>query len=197
MEIQKRYRFNAITTLSLSVLKTVLLVMILCFSISYLSLGQSQTFFVNPDNGNDENDGSFSDPLKTLTHTMDLASPGDTIVLRAGIYYEEHDPHLWVPEPPGYTICNLGQPEDFPIYLKQDVTIKAYEPTPGVYEEVILTTELNCNQDILRPYIKQNPQDVLSQWTQSSDAETSKIIGIQFRSKLDIPLPGALWHGSG
>lgn len=152
-------------------------------------------YYVNPDPniGDDSNPGTFSQPFLTLTHAVDVAQPHDTIHLRGGIYHEAHEAHD-VPYPPpvhkSSWECNLGYPEDFPIYLKQNLTIKAYESSPGNYEDVLLTTEGNCNEDILRIYIDGEDD---GRWNQSSDAAQSRIIGVKFKTK-----DGGQWQfGSG
>lgn len=45
-------------------------------------------YFVQPDTGNDEHDGSLAKPWKTLRYALRRLKPGDTLYLRAGIYYE-------------------------------------------------------------------------------------------------------------
>ncbi|MBF4694196.1 right-handed parallel beta-helix repeat-containing protein [Fusibacter ferrireducens] len=71
-------------------------IMILYVLLSALSFGVSQAqytdqnaqiLFVSP-NGNDLNDGTINQPLASIQHAIDIASPGTTIQLRNGIYYE-------------------------------------------------------------------------------------------------------------
>lgn len=43
--------------------------------------------YVSP-NGSDSNDGTIASPLATVQHALELASPGTSVVLRRGVYYE-------------------------------------------------------------------------------------------------------------
>lgn len=80
--------------------------------------GSSQTaaamlLFVNPLTGNDvTGDGSQRSPLRTLTHALEQASAGTTIMLAPGIYGAESG-------------------EQFPIRLKQGVTVHGNPGTQG------------------------------------------------------------------
>jgi len=52
-------------------------------------LGQSPAFFVDPAKGDDANDGAQARPWKTVGHALKRTmKPGDTLVLRGGVYYE-------------------------------------------------------------------------------------------------------------
>ena len=53
--------------------------------ISRLLYKDGATYVVAPD-GNDASPGTFEEPLKTIVSAIDLASPGDTIVVRGGTY---------------------------------------------------------------------------------------------------------------
>jgi hypothetical protein len=65
-------------------------------SIIYLLLyflfatGISAQIFVAPD-GNDENPGTIDEPLESLQQAQSLASPGDTVYIRGGIYTIRED----------------------------------------------------------------------------------------------------------
>jgi hypothetical protein len=65
-------------------------------SIIYLLLyflfatGISAQIFVTPD-GNDENPGTIDEPLESLQQAQSLASPGDTVYIRGGIYTIRED----------------------------------------------------------------------------------------------------------
>ena len=185
---------NAVT-LSLSPVKTLLIIMTALFCFSTVGFATPTDYYVDPINGHDGSQypGTETDPFKTLTYTMnERAEPGDTIILREGDYYEEHEDHpsrpLTYPPPQGWE-CNLGYPEDFPIYLKENVTIRAYD-NAGVYENVVLKTVHNCNEDILRVYIQGYGG---AQWRFSSEADDSQIIGIKFKTKSS----GPWYEGSG
>jgi hypothetical protein len=170
--------------------------MILTFiHITPLASAEPREWYVDPVNGSNSNNGDIDHPVQTLTHAMGMAQgttqPYDVIILRAGVYKEYHNPHESSPIPSYPLPCNLGYPENFPIYLKPNVTIKAYDN-----EEPILTTANNCNEDILRIYIPTN-HGTPGQWTHSSDLEHSQIIGITFKTKHNWPPPGNWWEGSG
>ncbi|MFW6038923.1 MAG: hypothetical protein ACOC9P_00420 [bacterium] len=45
-------------------------------------------YFVNPDAGDDANDGSKQQPWRTINHAVGELDPGDTLYLREGVYFE-------------------------------------------------------------------------------------------------------------
>lgn len=67
----------------------------------------STDYHVSP-TGNDENDGTLSNPFETIQHAISKSSPGDTIYVRQGIYYE------------------LVELEDFPNEQNKWLTIQNY-----------------------------------------------------------------------
>jgi hypothetical protein len=52
------------------------------------ALTRGPTYCVDPARGDDTNDGSIAKPWKTIQHGARRLKPGDTLYLRAGIYYE-------------------------------------------------------------------------------------------------------------
>ncbi|TAN02081.1 MAG: DUF1565 domain-containing protein, partial [Chitinophagaceae bacterium] len=48
-------------------------------------------YYVSP-NGNDANNGSKAHPFKTIMAAADMAMPGDTITVHAGVYREQITP---------------------------------------------------------------------------------------------------------
>ncbi len=52
------------------------------------SIADGPSHFVDPVRGNNESDGSQSQPWKTLQHAVSQLAPGDTLYLRGGIYFE-------------------------------------------------------------------------------------------------------------
>ncbi len=51
-------------------------------------LADGPAFFVDTNQGNDDNDGSKSLPWKTIAHSAGKLKPGDTLYLRGGTFYE-------------------------------------------------------------------------------------------------------------
>lgn len=49
---------------------------------------QNRIYFISP-NGSDDNDGSFETPFKTINKGLLLAEPGETVMVREGIYREK------------------------------------------------------------------------------------------------------------
>ena len=62
----------------------------------------SAAYFVEPQHGWDETDGSKTSPWKTLERALRRLKPGDTLYLRSGTYYEH--PYL----DPLTSACNRG-----------------------------------------------------------------------------------------
>lgn len=56
---------------------------------SHLPLPVAQVYYVSPQ-GADDHPGSVEQPWKTLAHAVDHLQAGDTLVLRAGTYYEQN-----------------------------------------------------------------------------------------------------------
>ena len=56
-------------------------------SLSHVNLYQlnTGTIFVSPD-GDDHNEGTINSPIASFARAQDLASPGDTVYFRGGIY---------------------------------------------------------------------------------------------------------------
>ncbi|MBM4079085.1 MAG: hypothetical protein FJ278_05240 [Planctomycetes bacterium] len=51
-------------------------------------MDKGPAYFVDPRRGNDRNDGSEKAPWRTIGHSLTRLSPGDTLCLRGGVYYE-------------------------------------------------------------------------------------------------------------
>ena len=51
-------------------------------------LGPGPNYFVDPERGRDEGPGSASAPWRTVAAAVPRLKPGDTLVLRGGVYYE-------------------------------------------------------------------------------------------------------------
>jgi alpha-N-arabinofuranosidase len=64
-----------------------LLLPLLCAS----TLVTAAEIHVSP-SGNDSSDGSSGSPLKTIQAAANMAQPGDTVTVHAGVYREEIDP---------------------------------------------------------------------------------------------------------
>jgi hypothetical protein len=69
----------------------IFLLIFACFT--FIGEANAKTIYVAK-NGNDRNPGTLAQPLATPARALDLASPGDTIYLRAGRYVIDH--FLWI-----------------------------------------------------------------------------------------------------
>lgn len=49
---------------------------------------KNQTYYVSP-NGDDSNPGTINEPWHTIQHAADMAAPGDTVLIRNGVYNEQ------------------------------------------------------------------------------------------------------------
>lgn len=50
----------------------------------------ASTYYLDGDNGSDENPGTVTLPWKSVNHAIDSIAPGDTVVIREGIYRESY-----------------------------------------------------------------------------------------------------------
>lgn len=62
--------------------KQVFLILLFCTNIS---MAFAHVFYVAP-NGNDANSGTIDHPLESISKAQELASPGDTVYIRGGLY---------------------------------------------------------------------------------------------------------------
>ena len=154
----------------------------------YPNLQYDHVYYVDCNAWEDPDDygsGTLDDPFTTLTHAMAVAKEeaGTTLlILRGGEYMEQY----LVPEGG----INAGWPENYPISWASNVTIQAYitSTNPLTFEEVVLTTEGNDNQDILKVLhhnssFKDNGARYFGGWTEDADPAYTQIIGVTFRTK--------------
>ena len=57
-------------------------------AVSHRPLADGPSYFVDPARGDDASNGSEKSPWKTIRHGLSELSPGDTLVLRDGVYFE-------------------------------------------------------------------------------------------------------------
>ncbi|MFN6947229.1 MAG: right-handed parallel beta-helix repeat-containing protein [Cytophagaceae bacterium] len=58
---------------------------VLLFVFAYGEVASAVTYYVSP-TGNDSNNGSINAPFKTIQKAADVVNPGDTVIVRDGIY---------------------------------------------------------------------------------------------------------------
>ncbi|MCT8977240.1 cell wall-binding repeat-containing protein [Clostridium sp. CX1] len=100
-------------------LKIIFFTLVICLSFQFFIEGNNTTvyasagknFYVSTQ-GNDKNNGSLSSPFKTIQRGLDELKPGDTLLIRGGVYHETTDvfnksgsPTAW------YTIKNYQNEE--------------------------------------------------------------------------------------
>src|SRR3990170_5581953 len=66
---------------------SLLTLIIFLLSIAKSGTAQGTTVYLSV-NGSDSNSGTLNSPWKTLAYALTKLSPGDTLYLRGGIYYE-------------------------------------------------------------------------------------------------------------
>ncbi|HSI33396.1 MAG TPA: hypothetical protein VK986_07370, partial [Tepidisphaeraceae bacterium] len=108
--------------------------------VSNAALAPGPKFFIDPARGDDAADGSLANPWKTLAAALPKLNPGDTLYLRAGIYYEHASlSRSGTPEAP---ITIAAHPGELPIIdggLREfaDDPANAWQPVtdgaPGEY----------------------------------------------------------------
>ena len=57
--------------------------------VSMRAMAEGVARYVDPNGGNDADDGSEAKPWKTLRHSLPRLDPGETLYLREGVYYEK------------------------------------------------------------------------------------------------------------
>ena len=80
---------KAFKKLVCGLLAIVLLVAVLPASVSAEETDERKVFYLAP-NGSDNNVGSIDRPFATLTHAIKAMNPGDTLLVRGGIYRNAH-----------------------------------------------------------------------------------------------------------
>lgn len=62
--------------------------------VSNLPVKDGPAFFADPVKGHDKNDGTKERPWRTIQHALTKLKPGDTLLLRGGVYFESIDVKL-------------------------------------------------------------------------------------------------------
>ncbi len=75
-------------------------------TISTRSLTSGPLKFVDARGGNDDNDGTQDRPWKTLHHAVKNLSPGETLYLRSGVYFENVSANLSGAQDQPITLCS-------------------------------------------------------------------------------------------
>ena len=124
-------------------------------------LPDGPSFFVDALRGSDEADGSEASPWRSVNHALRQLSPGDTVSLRGGVYYEhvvvavsgEEDAPITIRSYPGeLAIIDGGLPE----FLESPQTAWTPFPEGAEYEYVSTGT---YPQFSTRPIITAFPAD--------------------------------------
>lgn len=115
---------------------------------------QAKTIYVSP-SGRDDNPGTSNKPIASPARALELAAPGDTIMLAAGRYHI--DRFLWVDKPkvtirsrPGERAAIVaGTSENSPpsviIIVADDVTIEDLEIAGGSYYGIKIDVDRNSS----------------------------------------------------
>ena len=82
-------------------------------------------YYVSPD-GADQQPGTMDRPFATLQHAHDLASPGDTIYLRGGIYHIRSVVRLTKDGTSGSPITVVNYPGERPVFDASSMTQTGY-----------------------------------------------------------------------
>ncbi|MDP6360838.1 MAG: hypothetical protein QF473_37345, partial [Planctomycetota bacterium] len=97
-------------------------------------LGKGPAWFVDAAKGNDSDKGIKDAPWKTINHALARLSPGDTLYLRGGVYFENvycsvvgrKDAPITIRSYPGERVVIDGGIREF-----QETTQSAWQPCPG------------------------------------------------------------------
>ncbi|MFW6038889.1 MAG: hypothetical protein ACOC9P_00245 [bacterium] len=115
--------------------------------------GEGPTYYLHPTEGDDANDGSQEQPWRSINHAFTRLSPGDTLVLRGGTYFENvycavtgtKDKPITIRSAPGeLAIIDAGLP------LFQTNPAEAWEPVEdGVEGEYVSTRRYKNIRDVV------------------------------------------------
>ena len=116
---------------------------------------KSKNIYVSP-SGNDAGPGSFEQPFRSLQKAADVAKPGDTVHLRAGI-------HNYNPDPKSSSVVLLnrdgekGKPITFTNY---------FDPVTKTYEDAVIQTfvENPANAQVAYSRLYRQAFTVLAKW---------------------------------
>ncbi|MBI2193279.1 MAG: hypothetical protein HYU36_14985 [Planctomycetes bacterium] len=123
-------------------------------------MGGGPGYFVDPDRGDDDHAGSRARPWRTINNSLKRLSPGDTLYLRAGIYFEnvycavagKPDAPITVRAYPGERVIIDGGIPEF-----QTKPAKAWKPFPdGAAGEFISTQTYKNIRDVVGLFADSN-----------------------------------------
>ena len=66
----------------------VFLGLMLYVSLLGMSTASANQYYVDASRGNDAANGSSNAPFATIQKAADIVKPGDTVIIRPGVYYE-------------------------------------------------------------------------------------------------------------
>ena len=89
----------------------------------------AESFYVSV-SGNDKNNGSFNAPFATLLMADSLASPGDTVFIRGGIYYPTAQIRLFHGGTTGKYLSFKAYPGELPVFDFSKCTLGPATGTP-------------------------------------------------------------------
>ena len=165
------------------------------------AMAKGPAFYVDPAKGSDTNKGTKRSPWKTINHALPLLSPGDTLYLRGGSYFENvycavagtRSKLITIRSYPGEQATIDGGIHDFQVDPAQ-----AWAPAPGGNGEYVSTKSYKNIRDVVGVFGDSNVG--LQTYWHAMDMRATNELWIQDKKTMVKPIycgPGLWYHRRG